>query len=87
MGNVLCVMSCLITDYPSPITNYGDLDLSALSLPTAGRCRQAGDRQERVQGNIGGYVKMATEGIKLIRDFREKRDAIASRLDDLRGHL
>lgn len=30
---------------------------------------------------------MAIEGIKLIRDFREKRDAIAKRLDALRGHL
>lgn len=30
---------------------------------------------------------MAIEGIKLVRDFREKRDAIASRLDELRGHL
>ena len=34
-----------------------------------------------------GFMKMAIEGIKLIRDFREKRDAIANRLDELRGHL
>ena len=34
----------------------------------------------------GGFIKMAIEGIKLIRDFR-KEGCYSKKLDELRGHL